>query len=147
MPSTIHAWPWIIPVCMLLAVSWPMVVDGRTHSTLESWAARLVSASADIPIPGAMTPPRYAPSAVTTQNVVAVPKSTMISGPPNASYAAAALTSRSAPISSGVGYAMVRPSGDLWLTTWGVIPKYRLSTSTNTGVRLGTTLERILSDG
>ena len=48
-----------------------------------------------------MTPPRYSPRAVTTSKVVAVPKSTTIAPCGQRSYAATALTIRSAPTSRG----------------------------------------------
>ena len=47
-----------------------------------SRAARWNSASAEIPMPGQITPPRYSPSAEIASNVVAVPKSTTMSGTP-----------------------------------------------------------------
>ena len=40
------------------------------------------SASSEISMPGAIAPPRYSPLADTASNVVAVPKSTTIVGPP-----------------------------------------------------------------
>ena len=52
-----------------------------------------------MPMPGQITPPTYSPLRVTTSNVVAVPKSTTITGPPNAANAATPLTIRSAPTS------------------------------------------------
>ena len=52
-----------------------------------------------IAIPGTITPPAYSPRAVTTSNVVAVPKSTTMQGPPRRACAATALTMRSAPTS------------------------------------------------
>src|SRR2546426_3608249 len=61
---------------MLVTVSGPMAVLGRSSSILGSFAARLNKASAEIRRPGAMEPPRYSPAAVTAQKVVAVPKST-----------------------------------------------------------------------
>src|SRR2546426_10049183 len=67
---------------MLVTVSGPMAVLGRSSSILGSFAARLNRASAEIRSPGAMAPPRYSPAAVTAQMVVAVPKSTMMMGPP-----------------------------------------------------------------
>jgi hypothetical protein len=56
--------------------------------------------------PGQIAPPRYSPFALIASSVVAVPKSTTIigGGParlPNFSYAATALTMRSAPTSAG----------------------------------------------
>jgi hypothetical protein len=62
----------------------PTTRSGRRTSTRGSRAARWKRASALIPIPGQMTPPTYSPRRDTTSNVVAVPKSTTITGPPNA---------------------------------------------------------------
>jgi hypothetical protein len=67
---------------MLTTVFVPMTVGGRRMSTRGSRDARANNASAEIFRPGAMTPPTYSALAVTTSNVVAVPKSTMIDGPP-----------------------------------------------------------------
>src|SRR2546426_916605 len=67
---------------MLVTVSWPIALLGRISSILGSFAVRLNRASAEIRRPGAMAPPRYSPAAVTAQKVVAVPKSTMMIGPP-----------------------------------------------------------------
>ena len=47
-----------------------------------SRAARWNSASAEIVTPGQIAPPRYSPFAVIASSVVAVPKSTTISGRP-----------------------------------------------------------------
>ncbi len=52
-------------------------------------------------MPGAMAPPRYSPLADTASQVVAVPKSAMIVGPPYRSRAPTALAIRSAPTSFG----------------------------------------------
>ena len=51
---------------------------GRMISTFGSLAVRENRASAEIPRPGAMTPPRYSADLVTAQKVVAVPKSTIM---------------------------------------------------------------------
>ena len=56
----------------------------------------------EMAIPGAIAPPRYSPFGVTASKVVAVPKSTMTSPCPKRSYAATALTIRSAPTSRGL---------------------------------------------
>ena len=74
---------------------------GRPSSTTGSLAAFENSASAEIITPGVMAPPRYSPFAVTTSRVVAVPKSTMMAGPPNSRWTATAFTIRSAPTSKG----------------------------------------------
>ena len=58
-----------------------MTRPGSRTSTRGRRAARWKSASALIPIPGQITPPAYSPLRVTTSKVVAVPKSTTITGP------------------------------------------------------------------
>lgn len=60
-------------------------------------------------MPGAMTPPTYSPRAETASNVVAVPKSTTIAGPPYSSTAATALMMRSAPTSLGLSVRIGTP--------------------------------------
>lgn len=57
-----------------------MTCGGFRTSTRGSRAARWNSASAEIPTPGLMTPPRYSPAAEMASNVVAVPKSTTMIG-------------------------------------------------------------------
>src|SRR5947207_2912570 len=57
--------------------------------------------------PGAITPPKYSPRAVTQSNVVAVPKSTTIEGRRENAIAARAFTIRSAPTSLGFLYRTV----------------------------------------
>ena len=63
----------------------PSTCVGRVSATWRTAAARPNSASRLISIPGAMAPPRYSPEPDTTSQVVAVPKSTMMVGPPNRS--------------------------------------------------------------
>ena len=53
---------------------------GRTSSTLRSAAARAASASTEISMPGANTPPRNSPFAEITSMLVDVPKSTTTHG-------------------------------------------------------------------
>src|SRR5688500_18446457 len=77
-----------MPDCMLTTVFVPMTLGGRLMSTRGRRAARAKSASAEIVSPGAITPPTYSALLETRSNVVAVPKSTMIVGPPHVSYAA-----------------------------------------------------------
>src|SRR5579883_2131640 len=60
---------------MLATVFVPMIFSGSRISTLCSRAARANSASAEMPIPGAITPPKYSPFSDTASNVMAVPKS------------------------------------------------------------------------
>ena len=55
-----------------------------------------------ISIPGVIAPLTYSPVAEMTSNVVAVPRSTTIAGPPNKSMAPTALATRSAPTSFGL---------------------------------------------
>ena len=54
----------------------PITLAGFRTSMRGSRAARWNSASAEIWMPGQMTPPRYSPFAEMASNVVAVPKST-----------------------------------------------------------------------
>ena len=63
----------------------PITDFGRAISTRCSIDARSNSASIDVSMPGKIAPPRYSPSAETQSKVVAVPKSTAITGPPNIS--------------------------------------------------------------
>ena len=90
-----------MPDCIECCVFRPTTFGGFAISTRGSFAARAKRASALIWMPGAITPPRYSPLPDTQSNVVAVPKSTTISGPLKRSYAATALTIRSAPTSRG----------------------------------------------
>ena len=87
----------------------PMTLGGLRISTRARRAARENSASAEIPSPGAITPPQYSPCAEMTSNVVAVPKSTTTHGPPYFSKAATPLTSLSAPSSAGLSTRMGIP--------------------------------------
>ena len=59
-----------------------MTLPGLRTSTRGRRAARWKSASALMPTPGQITPPTYSPFFVTTSKVVAVPKSTTMTGPP-----------------------------------------------------------------
>src|SRR2546425_12739567 len=86
---------------MLVTVSWPIALLGRISSILGSFAVRLNRASAEIRRPGAMAPPRYSPAAVTAQKVVAVPKSTMMIGPPYRREAPPPVANRAAPTPRG----------------------------------------------
>ena len=62
-----------------------------------------------MPSPGAIAPPRNSPFLETTSNVVAVPMSTTMQGPPSCSNAATQLTTRSAPTSLGLSVSTGRP--------------------------------------
>src|SRR2546430_1398997 len=68
---------------MCVTVLVPITFPGSLISTRGSRAARAKRASDEIPSPGAMTPPRYSPFAEITSNVIAVPKSTTMHGPPH----------------------------------------------------------------
>ncbi len=65
-----------MPDCRHSTVFLPITVRGRTSSTLRSAAARTASASTEISMPGANTPPRNSPLAEITSMLVVVPKST-----------------------------------------------------------------------
>jgi hypothetical protein len=60
----------------------PITLPGLRMSTRGRRAARWKRASALTPTPVQITPPRYSPFLVTTSKVVAVPKSTTMTGPP-----------------------------------------------------------------
>src|SRR3989442_16042436 len=92
---------------MLVTVSWTIALLGRISSILGSFAVRLNRASAEIRRPGAMAPPRYSPAAVTAQKVVAVPKSTMMIGPPYRRQAPPPVAVPPLPPSRGVGGLIV----------------------------------------
>ncbi len=68
--------------CIASTVFLPMTLRGRASSILRSWAPLTPSASTEISMPGAITPPTYSPRVLTASKVVAVPKSTTIAGPP-----------------------------------------------------------------
>ena len=59
----------------------PTTSGGRANSTRGSLEAARKSASMEMWMPGQMAPPRYSPLGVTASKVVAVPKSTTMSGP------------------------------------------------------------------
>src|SRR5450830_627518 len=126
---------------MALTVFFPITDAGFVSSTLGSLAAREKRASVEMPIPGAMAPPIYSPLSLMAQNVVAVPKSTIISGPPYFSIAATALTIRSAPTSLGFSYFIERPVFIPGPTTSGFSLKYLLHTLSRVNVSGGTTVE------
>ena len=67
---------------MFVTVFVPITLPGSLISTRGSRAVRENNASDEIPIPGAITPPRYSHFAEITSNVIAVPKSTTMHGPP-----------------------------------------------------------------
>src|SRR3990167_8616563 len=81
---------------MLVPVLRQMAVGGATSSTRESRAAREISASAAVTSPGAMAPPTNSPRSSTQSKLVAVPKSTTMTGAPYSATAATALQTRAA---------------------------------------------------
>jgi hypothetical protein len=91
-----------MPACIESTVRVPITFGGRAMLTRGSLDARKNSASRLMPMPGAMTPPRYTPSPPMTSKVVAVPKSTTMHALFQRSKAATALTMRSAPTSRGL---------------------------------------------
>src|SRR5579864_1441866 len=125
----------------------PMIVDGLRTSIRGSRAARWNSASAEIWTPGQIAPPRYSPFALIASSVVAVPKSTTMSGAcaerPNFSYAATLLTMRSAPTSHGLSYRMGMPVLTAGSTVSNGTPKNRSAMATTVGVSGGTTDPRM----
>src|SRR5665213_1705579 len=116
----------MMPDCSDSTVFLPMTDRGRTSCTFMSWAAREASASTEISMPGARTPPRNSPVADTTSKLVDVPKSTTIAGPPCNVNPASVFTIRSAPTSFGLSYSTgtpVRMPGST--TTSGTAPNQR----------------------
>src|SRR3972149_3703003 len=109
---------------MLVLVLRPMAVGGATSSTRDSRAARETSASAAVTSPGAMAPPTNSPRSSTQSKLVAVPKSTTMTGAPYSATAATALQTRSAPTSPGL--STLNASGTLTpgCTVNGRTPKY-----------------------
>src|SRR5664280_2627813 len=101
MPSTIKIIPQTTPTCICVIVSIPMLVAGRSSSIRGNLAVLVNKDSLELRRPGAMDPPRYLPSPVTKLNVVAVPRSTIIQGPPYFMYPPTQSAIRSAPISGG----------------------------------------------
>jgi hypothetical protein len=63
-------------------VFFAITVSGAEKSTRNNRDARADSASIEISIPGASTPPTYSPSGETTSKFVEVPKSTTMHGAP-----------------------------------------------------------------
>ena len=122
----------------------PTTRGGHATSTRGSFAVRAMSASSEMPMPGTITPPAYSPLAVTTSNVVAVPKSTTIEAPLMRSVAATALAMRSAPTSFGLSYRIGTPVRTPGPTTSGSWPKSRRHNSSMRSFIGGTTLPRTM---
>ena len=65
---------------MQLSVLVPMAFLGEERCTCGSWAQRSPSARRPVESPGQITPPRNTRFSSTTLKVVAVPRSTVITG-------------------------------------------------------------------
>ena len=97
MPSSRTAVPSTEPESIQLSVFTPMADLGEARCTCGSWAQRSPSARSPVESPGQITPPRNTRSASTTLKVVAVPRSTVMTGSGKFAAAYAASTSRSLP--------------------------------------------------
>ena len=82
MPSTCPTYPNNTPACIAPTVLRPMTGPGFLISILGNLAVRPNRASAEMPIPGEIAPPKYIPPSNTAEYVVAVPKSIIIKLPP-----------------------------------------------------------------
>src|SRR5438105_4049902 len=94
-------------------------------------------------MPGAIAPPRYSPLGDTTSHVVAVPKSTTMQPALSSSYAATALTMRSAPTSRGFSIRIGIPVLIPGPTTSAAPPQCRLKKRCSPNTAGGTTDEMI----
>src|SRR5277367_3421069 len=128
---------------MWVTVLVPITLPGSLISTRGNRAARANNASDEIPNPGAITPPRYSPFAEITSNVIAVPKSTTMHGPPYSANAATPFTIRSAPTSSGLSTSTAIPVFTPGSTNRARLPKYFRAISPNVQFTGGTTDEMI----
>jgi hypothetical protein len=108
-PSTCAVKPYRIPDCRHSTVFLPITERGRTSSTFRSAAAREASASTEISMPGAKTPPRNSPFAEMTSTFVEVPKSTTTHAVACRWCAARVLITRSAPTSFGLSTSSGTP--------------------------------------
>src|SRR5271156_2725316 len=124
---------------MCVTVFVPITLPGSLISTRGNRAARANNASDEIPNPGAITPPRYSPFAEITSNVIAVPKSTTMQGPPYSWNAATPLTMRSAPTSRGLSTSTAIPVFTPGSTNNARRPKYFLAISPSVQFTGGTT--------
>ena len=80
MPSMSTAVPITEPESMHFSVLVPMALLGEPRCTCGSWAQRSPKARSPVESPGQITPPRNTRSLSTTLKVVAVPRSTVITG-------------------------------------------------------------------
>src|SRR5215510_13655301 len=120
-PSTSPAQPYTTPDWMLVTVLRPMASFGWRSSTRYRRAAREISASDAVIMPGAMAPPTNSPRAFTQSNVVAVPRLITMSGLPYRVTPPTISHTRSAPTSLGAS------------TTRGTTSRYPGSTE-NAGI-------------
>src|SRR5713226_3936681 len=116
-----------------------MTLPGSLISTRGNFAVRANSASEAIPNPGAMTPPRYSQRSEITSNVIAVPKSTTMHGPPYLRNAATPFTIRSAPTSDGLSTSTAIPVFTPSSTNSAFLPKYTRDISASVQFTGGTT--------
>ena len=93
-------------------------------------------------IPGARTPPTYAPSGETTSKFMDVPKSATIAGAPKSSFAATALTIRSGPTSRGASCSIGIPVRTPGPMTRSSAFAQRSATCSYSGTSRGTVEER-----
>src|SRR6267143_1841083 len=100
-----------------------------------------MSASVAVEMPGAIAPPQNSPAAFTQSNVVAVPRSTTMSGGPYSATAATDLVMRSAPISSGLSTASGIVSLSPGSTEYGATLKYFSHIDSSVCCTGGTTFE------
>src|SRR5699024_2016172 len=120
-------------------------VPGLVNSTLGNLEALWNNASLDIFIPGAIVPPKYSALFVIAQNVVAVPKSTTITGVPYFSTHATAFTILSAPTCLGLSYFIFNPVFIPGPTTLGCFLQYFIQKFSRECITLGTTDDIITS--
>ncbi len=80
MPSSIAAMPTMVPERMHSSVFLPMMRSGVWRSSLGSWAVRSARALSPMSSPGAIAPPQKTRFSWMTLNVVAVPRSTVMTG-------------------------------------------------------------------
>src|SRR5271155_3754631 len=124
---------------MWVTVLVPITLPGSLISTRGNRAARANNASDEIPNPGAITPPRYSPFAEITSNVIAVPKSTTMDGPPYSANAATPFTIRSAPTSRGLSTSTAIPVLTPGSTKSARRPKYFFAISPSVQFTVATT--------
>ena len=133
-----------MPACIAETVFLQIAIPGFVNSTLGNLDASWNNASLDILIPGQIEPPRYSPLSDIAQNVVAVPKSTMINGYPYFSIAATAFTILSAPTCLGLSYFIFNPVFIPGPTINGSTPQYFMQKFSRECITSGTTDDIII---